>query len=340
MKRTTKNYRKLTKEGWNEKAWVAWDKEQEEKKKKKKEKEEKRGHLSLSEDPPGSGALSEPTKPMKEADFNKNWKNYLREGEFDSSKLVVHETLSPKFWENGKLKPEVSEKLMEIAQDFHEMLKQEVPGLPNFENITFTGSLASYNYHNLSDIDLHVLIDFEKFQKNPEILEKWLTAKRIQWNKDHKIMIFDHEVEIYVQDVNEEHFANGVYSVLMQEWLEMPIREDVDIDFEGIKKKYNTISKEIQELSSMFEEEKFNEVYEYSIKLKEKIKRMRQSGLANEGTYSNENLAFKMLRINNELDILSGLKLSSYDKMKSLKKDSSIKVSISENWKNFLKIGH
>ena len=73
---------------------------------------------------------------------------------------------------------------------------------------------------------------------------------------------------------------------------------------------------------------------------KEKIKRMRQAGLAAEGTYSSENLAFKMLRINNELDNLNSLKISSYDKMRSLESGSAVKVKISENWNNFLKIAN
>ena len=153
-------------------------------------------------------------------------------------------------------------------------------------------------------------------------------------------MIFGHEVEIYIQDTNEEHIANGVYSVLRQEWNEMPIKERVDIDFESTKKKYQTISREIGELSYMFMNKKYDDVYKYSIKLKEKIKRMRQAGLAAEGTYSSENLAFKMLRINNELDNLNSLKISSYDKMRSLESGSAVKVKISENWNNFLKIAN
>jgi hypothetical protein len=268
--------------------------------------------------------------------FNEIWKTHLQEDGFDSSKLTVHEVLNAKFWEKGKLRPEISEKLMEIARDFQELLQTEIPSIPDFENVTFTGSLASYNYHNLSDIDLHLLIDFGKLEEGAEILEKYFTVKRIQWNKSHKIMILDHEVEIYIQDTNEDHFANGVYSVLTQDWVDMPIKEKVDIDLEGTKKKYNAISKEIKELSSMFEDKKFKEVYDYATQLKEKIRRMRQSGLEGEGTYSNENLAFKMLRINEELDVLNSIKIAAYDNMKSLTVKSPSKVTISENWCRFL----
>jgi hypothetical protein len=267
--------------------------------------------------------------------FNTNWKEYLLEDDFDKSKLMIKDKLNDKIWENGQLKEEVALKLMEIAQDFYESLQQEIENLPDFEDVTFTGSLASYNYHNLSDIDLHLRVDFEKITESRELVEKLFTEKRIRWNNTHKIIIFGHEVEIYIEDTNEEHFANGIYSVLRREWIEMPTKQKVDIDFDATKKKYSMISKEVDQLSAMFDDEKYKEVFDYTNVLKDKIKRMRQSGLEDEGVFSSENLAFKMLRINGELETLSGLKISAYDKMKSLDKKGSTKVNISEIWKQF-----
>jgi len=267
--------------------------------------------------------------------FNTNWKQYLFEEDFDKSKLTIKDKLNEKIWENGQLKEEVVLKLMEIAQDFYESLAEEIENLPEMEDVTFTGSMASYNYHNLSDIDLHLRLDFRKIADSRELIEKLFTEKRIRWNNDHKIIIFGHEVEIYIEDTNEEHFANGIYSVLRREWIEMPTKQQVDIDFEATKKKYNAISKEVDQLSGMFEDKKYKEVYSYTKILKDKIKRMRQSGLEDEGVFSSENLAFKMLRINGELATLSGLRLSAYDSMKSLDNKSATKVNISELWKQF-----
>ena len=62
--------------------------------------------------------------------------------------------------------------------------------------------------------------------------------------------------------------------------------------------------------------------------------------LATGGAFSNENLAFKMLRINKELETLAGLKLSAYDKMMSLTKNGDTKVNIAENWWQFLGANH
>ena len=52
----------------------------------------------------------------------------------------------------------------------------------------------------------------------------------------------------------------------------------------------------------------------YADKLKAKIRKMRQSGLEREGAYSNENLAFKVLRRNDSLGRLSDLQASAYDR--------------------------
>ena len=45
---------------------------------------------------------------------------------------------------------------------------------------------------------------------------------------------------------------------------------------------------------------------------------MRSAGLSEEGVYSPENLAFKMLRNSNFLKILSDIKINSYDSIMSL----------------------
>ena len=269
-------------------------------------------------------------------EFNKNWKNYLLEQDIDRSKLVIKDKLNPKFWRRGQLDEEAAAKLLEIAQYFYSSI-QELPEVPDFEDITFTGSLASYNYHSMSDIDLHILVDFNEIGESKDILAELFALKRIRWNDSHKIMIYGHEVEIYIQDTNEEHLANGVYSISKREWLEMPVKEKVDIDYEATKKKYEALSSEISQLSKLFNEGEYQKVYDHTLKLKRKIKNMRISGLESEGIYAAENLAFKALRDNGYIEDLTSLKASSYDKMMSLTPKTDLSVNIAENWWKFLK---
>jgi len=90
----------------------------------------------------------------------------------------------------------------------------------------------------------------------------------------------------------------------------------------------------------LFDQGEFQRVYDHTLKMKEKIRKFRQSGLQREGEYSPENIAFKVLRRNGYLEKLSTLKTVSYDKKMSITKgDKGIKIkveSVVTNWKSFL----
>ena len=63
---------------------------------------------------------------------------------------------------------------------------------------------------------------------------------------------------------------------------------------------------------------------------------MRTSGLAKDGVYSAENLAFKLLRNGDHLQKLSSLKISAYDKMMSLGPVPEKDEKLMENWVNYI----
>jgi hypothetical protein len=138
-------------------------------------------------------------------------------------------------------------------------------------------------------------------------------------------MINDHEVEIYFQDINEQHEAPGIYSVFSGDWIKKPVKQKVKMDIDAAEKKADSINNEIEMLQNLFAKKKYRLVYGLSEKLRGKIKIMRQSGLAREGIYSPENLAFKILRNNGILEILSTLKTLSYDKLMS---SGDVKIKI------------
>ena len=98
----------------------------------------------------------------------------------------------------------------------------------------------------------------------------------------------------------------------------MPVHLNPKIDIRTAEKKAQTLAKDIDHLYDMYKQNKFKEVYNYSGTIKGKVARMRRCGLVDEGIYSPENLAFKMLRNSGFLQKLSSLKIQSYDKMMSL----------------------
>ena len=200
-----------------------------------------------------------------------------------------------------------------------------------------TGSLAAYNWHRKSDIDLHILVDFKKFNEASEdVINDLMMLRRIQWNKDHKIMILGHEVEIYIQNVSEKHYANGIYSLKNDEWVQEPTKEMKRFDLDQVLNKSESIVAEINAISDYFLKKKYKIAYKYSEKLKEKLRKLRSAGLEQDGVYSIENLSFKVLRNNGYLEKLSTLKNLSYDNMMSIDTNNKIDIDINKVFKEFI----
>jgi len=250
----------------------------------------------------------------------KNWRGYMKEdidlkvGTFFEH---PHHNLDESLWdENDQLKPEVAEKLLEIARQF---ISKTQGADAEIKDITFTGSLANYNYSMLSDIDLHILIDFEELNDDVELVKDYFNAVKALWNYLHDIRIKDYEVEVYVQDDNEPHFSSGIYSVMNNEWIKKPVPEEADVDNESITRKAESLMDQIDRALALMEKDKHEEAHKRALKISEKLKKLRKAGLETAGEYSVENLAFKTLRNNGYLGKLSDLKRDAYDKMMSLK---------------------
>ena len=85
--------------------------------------------------------------------------------EVDPEGFQINDQLEPRLWKDEKLRPFISKKLMEIANDF-------IDGLPfnvTIQDVRFTGSLANYNWSKYSDIDLHIVVDFEELDDKQRI---------------------------------------------------------------------------------------------------------------------------------------------------------------------------
>lgn len=257
---------------------------------------------------------------------------------FNTSLLKPKKTLFEPLWVDqdlksqggNSLKSDVNDQLLKIAQDIIESMDIDV----EIKDIIVTGSIASYNWHELSDIDLHILLDFEDIDPNKALVKKMLDQSRINWNKTHNIFIHGKEVELYFQDLYEPHESNGIWSLMEKKWLAEPVKLEPEIDLRNSEKKAEMIAKSIDHVEDLYEEEKYKEAFEYSSKIKSKISRMRSAGLKEDGLYSQENLAFKMLRNANYLEKISMLKIDSYDKMMSLSTINEIKDYFNNNKHN------
>ena len=133
------------------------------------------------------------------------------------------------FWDEKVLLPEIQSALLDLAHDILDTMDIEA----DIKDIVITGSLASYNWHALSDIDLHIVFDFGEIDENFELVKRMLDQSRINWNKAHDIKIKGHEVELYFQDDNEPHESNGVWSLVDNTWIVEPQLEEADIDLKN-----------------------------------------------------------------------------------------------------------
>jgi hypothetical protein len=258
----------------------------------------------------------------------KGFKNFINEDNdpesVDLSSFEFHDELNQDFWnqEDDRLDPEIRVKLMAIANDFWDSLEV---GDAEYDDITFTGSLAAHNYSQFSDVDLHILVDFSNVDDKVDLVREYFNAMKSIWNRLHDILIKGYEVEIYVQDINDPHEAQGLYSVLNDDWIKKPTLDKQDFDKDNIKKKAAGLMDQIDRLQPLLDEGKYEEAEKYADKLREKIRKMRKTGLETVGAYSVENLAFKVLRRNDYLGKLSDAKREAYDKMLSIKEQQNTK---------------
>ena len=229
----------------------------------------------------------------------------------------MQDTLNPKIWDkNEKLRPEIRKNLLKIADDYFEGL--ELEGV-DIEDVTLTGSLANYNWSQYSDVDLHMIIDYKEVPVDETLVQDFLKTKSASWNQAHDIKIYGYDVELYVQDISEEHTSTGVYSILNNEWVLKPEKKPIKIDNINVKLKAERIMDSIDDLyAEMKDSENYDDVVEKSDKIKERIKKMRQAGLDEAGEFSVENMVFKVLRRNGMLERLSDIKTVAYDKSVTL----------------------
>lgn len=217
--------------------------------------------------------------------------------------LELHNQLNPDLWdESMKLKPEIRSKMLEIAKEF--ILSVDSINI-KFSDIIFTGSMANYNYNENSDIDIHIVLDFKSISDDSEFLSEFFKMKKDLWSNKYPIKIKNHDVELYFQDVNEEHHSTGVYSILNNLWIKKPTNKIIDINTNLVMKKANDFTNLINALKNETQLNDFLKKYKLIL---EKIKSYRKCGLEKNGEYSIENLAFKIIRNNGVLNNLKTLK--------------------------------
>lgn len=196
----------------------------------------------------------------------------------------VHDTLNQTLFDGMVLKPEIRTSLLKIADVF----KTELD-LKNIDpvDVYLTGSNASYLYTNKSDIDLHLVYDYEQVGIAANILDKYLQTAKHNFNIKHQnLKIKGIPVEVGCEHTNSNLVTSGIYSLRNDEWVKVPQKPEAsDVDVQTVD-----LEREIQ-----------NTLDNDSTSIRELLKKLssrRKEGLAQSGELSSKNLEFKKLRDN------------------------------------------
>ena len=244
----------------------------------------------------------------------------------DLSSFSIKKHLNPKFWDDGHLDTRIRLKLLDIADDFFDSLDVD---WVEPEDIIITGSIANYNWNKkYSDIDLHILIDYEDVDERVDFVREYFTLKKNEWNEKHKnLRIFGFPVEVYVQDSKEPHASTGVYSVDRDEWITEPDRDEIrsgKVDKKHVREMVSTYMNKIDCLIDIYHKHKDDEyemrkVSEDAAEMMDEIRKMRKDDLAKYGReMCDGNIIFKALRRSDYIGKLLKLRDLAYDKMNSI----------------------
>lgn len=207
----------------------------------------------------------------------------------------MHNNLNPALWDkDGNLLPEVEDRIYKIVNKF-----QSECMLPlDIVDVHLVGSNASFNYNSQSDLDVHIIVNFDLLDVDKEILTAAYNLQKAQFNRDYDISIHGVNIEMYIEDINSMTASNGIYSLYNKKWIKKPVKKSYPtLD----KRFYDTLDRLADKMRKVVSSDDEVEITK-NINM---LYMMRKNGLATDGEFSIGNLLFKEIR---NLGLLDELK--------------------------------
>lgn len=270
--------------------------------------------------------------------------NEIEASAIDMKPFKVKDKLNPEFFNgDGELNSQIRMKLLDIADDFIKEL--EVKWVKPTD-IVLTGSIANYNWSKYSDVDIHIIYDYNEVYKKPDFVKDYFNSKKELWNKTHdELTIKDFPVEISVENTSEPAQSTGVYSLEKNKWVKEPKNlNDSKLNKEYIK---SFCAKQMTKLDSLFDEmdkEKDNtKLKKLSDKIKgiyTKLKDMRAEGLGSkEKEMSAGNIIWKVVKHMGYIEKVWDYINNVYDRSNTIDEVTGRIVRITEKQAKLLKEG-
>lgn len=198
----------------------------------------------------------------------------------------IHDTLNPKLFDinTNMLLPDVRKKIVDIVAEFESYIQVPI----EIADIQLVGSNVSYNYTETSDLDVHIIANFELVSCDVGVLQSLYDAKKSAFNKNLDIKIHGIEVELYVQDIQSGVTSNGIYSVCDNKWVKEP-KPIKSITKHNVEKE---LEKWQAKIAQVLEENNYEEISN-TINL---LYLIRHNSIATDGEYGKGNTLFKEIR--------------------------------------------
>jgi hypothetical protein len=217
-----------------------------------------------------------------------------------------HTELNPRLWDGDRLKSSVRGALLRIAEDFLEFIDIPVAVL----DVVLAGGNANINYSEHSDIDLHIIADYDQVACDREVAELF-DAKRLLYKRDHTIEISGIPVELYVED-HRTPAVSASYSILKESWIKKPPDHVPEFDEAEVKRMVAVWHKVIKGAILSGE-------LETARKTMNLLRSYRKKGLkTRDGEFSVANLVYKSLRNDHTVEGLMTLINHLHDRQLSL----------------------
>lgn len=148
-------------------------------------------------------------------------------------KIKLHKHLDTKIWnKNDTIRKDVSDMLLSIAWAFIDYVRNEYDmDIRNndIHDIIVFGSITQLFYDKKSDIDMTIVLNLERLEKQFPGLDitKWFKLYYYDWAMIHICKIYGHKIDLSIQDTREpvikDRYRPGAnYSLIHQKWVFKP----------------------------------------------------------------------------------------------------------------------
>lgn len=205
--------------------------------------------------------------------------------------------LPQQFFDGGRLKEAVRAK--SIAFSNARFAELGLPGL-KIVDMLYVGSLASFEYDDLSDVDIHIIIDPASFPGEKAMLRRYLSkVNDLNEFLYNRVTFYGRKADFtfYADSVeNRIEPGVGIYSLFAQNWPSQPqpapirfSRPRVLAELKDYITRYNALARSYAADKRGFNCESFSD-------LREEVRLYRRKGIAKDGIRSTENIVYRSLR--------------------------------------------